>query len=82
MAASHNGHGSSSLLPPLSIAQNWPTPNYDDPVTRSKTALVISILLGTVMLAVVAARLWARVFIQRNVGLDDWIIIVALVSHV
>ncbi|EDU42461.1 integral membrane protein [Pyrenophora tritici-repentis Pt-1C-BFP] len=38
-------------------------------------------MLGTIVLVVVTARIWARVFIQRNVGADDWIIIVALVKH-
>ncbi|KAE8826533.1 hypothetical protein PTNB73_06941 [Pyrenophora teres f. teres] len=78
MATSPNGHGSSALLPPLSVIQAWPAPNYEDPVTRSKAAMIVSIILGTVMLAVVAARLWARIFIQRRVGADDWLIIAAL----
>ncbi|KAL7776458.1 hypothetical protein CFE70_006874 [Pyrenophora teres f. teres 0-1] len=80
MATSPNGHGSSALLPPLSVIQAWPAPNYEDPVTRSKAAMIVSIILGTVMLAVVAARLWARIFIQRRVGADDWLIIAALDS--
>lgn len=79
---SRNAHGTSSLVAPVSVMQSWPTPNYDDPVTRSQAALIVSIILGTVMLVVVAARLWARVFIQRSFGADDWIIVAALVSHI
>jgi hypothetical protein len=31
------------------------------------------------MLATVGARMWARVIIQRNAGLDDWIILAGMV---
>ncbi|KAH8638847.1 hypothetical protein IG631_06617 [Alternaria alternata] len=78
MAYSPNGSGSSGLLPPISVLGKWPVPNYDDPVTRSKAVLITSCALGSVMLVTVGARMWARAIIQRNAGLDDWIITAAM----
>jgi hypothetical protein len=74
-----NGSGSSGVLPPLEVVATWPKPNYDDPVTRPKAVLATACVLGTIMVAIVGARLWARFFIQRNGGLDDWVILVAMV---
>jgi hypothetical protein len=79
MAYSPNGSGSSGLLPPISVLAKWPVPNYDDPVTRSKVVLITSCALGSVMLVTVGARMWARAIIQKNAGLDDWIITAAMV---
>jgi hypothetical protein len=79
MSYSPNGKGSSGLLPPVSVLTNWPLPNYDDPVTRSKAVLITSCALGSVMLATVGARLWARAVIQRNSGIDDWLMLAAMV---
>jgi hypothetical protein len=79
MAYSPNGSGSSGLLPPVSVLASWPNPNYDDPVTRSKAVLITGCALGSIMVATVGARLWARAVIQRNAGLDDWIMLAAMV---
>jgi len=79
MAYSPNGKGSSGLLPPVSVFAAWPLPNYEDPVTRSKAVLITSCTLGSIMLAVVGARIWARAVIQRNSGVDDWIMLAAMV---
>jgi hypothetical protein len=79
MDTNPNASGSSGLLPPLSVIIQWPTPNYEDPVTRSKAVLITSCVLGAIMIAVMGARMWARVVIQRNVGLDDWIMVAAMV---
>jgi hypothetical protein len=79
MDTNPNASGSSGILPPLSVIIQWPTPNYEDPVTRSKAVLITSVILGTIMVAVVGARMWARAVIQRNAGLDDWIMVAAMV---
>jgi hypothetical protein len=82
MDTNPNASGSSGLLPPLSVIIQWPTPNYEDPVTRSKAVLITSVVLGTIMVAVVGARMWARAVIQRNAGLDDWIMVAAMIPTI
>ncbi|KAI4637614.1 uncharacterized protein J4E88_002084 [Alternaria novae-zelandiae] len=82
MAYSPNGKGSSGLLPPVSVFAAWPLPNYEDPVTRSKAVLITSCTLGSIMLAVVGARIWARAVIQRNSGVDDWIMLAAMIPTI
>jgi hypothetical protein len=79
MATNPNARGTSALLPPLSVILDWPSSNYNDPVTRSKAVLVTSCVLGAVMIGVVGARMWARFIIQRNAGMDDWIMVAAMV---
>ncbi|KAF1831226.1 hypothetical protein BDW02DRAFT_591285 [Decorospora gaudefroyi] len=73
---------SSELIPPLDVILQWPTPNYDDPVTRSQAVLIVSCVLGAFMFLVVGARLWARAIIQRNAGLDDWIMLAAMIPTI
>ncbi|KAH6877950.1 hypothetical protein BKA58DRAFT_85959 [Alternaria rosae] len=82
MAYSPNGKGSSGLLPPVSVFAAWPRPNYEDPVTRSKAVLITSCTLGSIMLATVGARLWARAVIQKNSGIDDWIMLAAMIPTI
>lgn len=74
-----NGSGSSGVLPPLEALAKWPQSNYDDPITRPKVVPALAGVLGTIMVVIVAARTWARFVVQRNGGLDDWIILLAMV---
>ncbi|EUC48156.1 hypothetical protein COCMIDRAFT_88217 [Bipolaris oryzae ATCC 44560] len=85
MPATHlnpNGSGSSGVLPPLEVLAKWPTPNYDDPITRPKVVPALAGVFGTIMIIIVAARTWARFFIRKNGGLDDWIILLAMIPTI
>ncbi|KAJ5025968.1 hypothetical protein J3E73DRAFT_412380 [Bipolaris maydis] len=77
-----NGSGSSGVLPPLEVLAKWPQPNYDDPITRPKVVPALAGVLGTIMIVIVAARIWARFVVQRNGGLDDWIILLAMIPTI
>ena|SRR6266498_529200 len=68
-----------ALHPPQSVIDSWPAPNYVDPVTRGNALVVISILLTVLSALIVAARVWARFVLIRKPGLDDGLIVVALV---
>ena len=57
----------------------WPKPNYIDPPTKPKYVLVFSCLLGPISLVLLLARLWIRVRIQKNAGVDDWLILASWV---
>lgn len=67
------------LYPPLSIHQTWPAPNYNDPVTQGTALIDITIALYAVTLVTVLARLWARVVTTYDVGLDDVLVVFAMV---
>lgn len=66
-----------SLASPEVIA-SWPKPNYIDPETRGPALLITCTTLSAIGLIVVAARIYARVFITKAPGLDDAIIVLAL----
>lgn len=65
------------------LLATWPKPNYVDPVTRGSLIYIVNgIFFGLASLAIVI-RLYARIFVRRWVGLDDYLIIIAWVrfSH-
>jgi len=68
-------------MPPLAVIATWPTPNYIDPVTRGPEVVVVSVILGGLAVAVVAARIYARVHILKSFGIDDGLILLATVSN-
>ena len=65
--------------PPLSISQSWPTPNYNDPITQGTALIDLTIILYAIAFIIVLARLWARVVVTYDVGLDDVLVVVAMV---
>jgi hypothetical protein len=70
---------SGGLYPPLSISQSWPAPNYNDPITRGTALIDVTIILYAIVFITVLARLWARVAVTYDVGLDDILVVVAMV---
>lgn len=69
------------IHPPWSVIATWPEGNYEHPVTRGLSLVVVTITLYAVAVVAVVARLWARLMMQRNAGLDDLLIVFSLVSQ-
>lgn len=67
------------IHPPLEVILSWPRPNYIDPIKRPKTVLVVACVFGPLTIALLLARLWVRIRIQRNAGVDDWLMVAAIV---
>ncbi|PVH99824.1 hypothetical protein DM02DRAFT_710258 [Periconia macrospinosa] len=65
---------------PLEFIASWPVPNYVNPVTRPMATSLIAGIFGPITLCLVFARLWVRLLMQRNGGLDDWLMIASVVS--
>jgi len=65
--------------PPAEVIATWPAPNYVNPVRHNAALTVICCVFGSLSFLTVGARLWARFQIQHNPGLDDWLMIGALV---
>jgi hypothetical protein len=67
------------IHPPLEVILSWPKPNVVDPVRRDWMLPILTIVIFFVTLAVVTARLWARLVIHHNAGIDDALIVLAMV---
>ena len=65
---------------PLDVILSWPTPNYENPETHDKGALVGTIILAVVGCSTVGLRLWARFMIARKLAIEDYFILLALVG--
>ena len=69
------------IHPPIEVLLSWPAPNYVDPVTRPKVATIFACIFGPLTIFLLLARLWIRFRVQRNTGLDDWLMLIASVSN-
>lgn len=65
--------------PPMELVLTWKA-NYTNPPTRGTTEIVVqeALLLSLCVIAV-ALRVYTRKFLAKNFGLDDVLIILALV---
>lgn len=66
--------------PPAEILEEWAriVALHVDPVPHARNLALISIvLLAFIANAVVAGRFWIRGWIQRNLQLSDWLILVS-----
>lgn len=61
--------------------ESWPKPNYVNPQSRKPLVLGVEITLTTVAALVVLARFYARTYIKRLLGWDDWLMLGAMVSY-
>ncbi|QSZ35475.1 hypothetical protein DSL72_008345 [Monilinia vaccinii-corymbosi] len=66
-------------LPPIETLAAWPMPNYVDPETRGKGVVIVNAILFPVALGVLLIRFYTRLHISKSFGLDDWLIIAAMV---
>lgn len=67
-------------LPPPSVLKTWPTPNYTDPVERGPGVLITNIVMLAIAFVVTLLRLYTRLRITSSPGIDDILIIIAMVS--
>jgi hypothetical protein len=69
-------------LPPAKVLEDWPTPNYIDPVTRGDALLIVNSIFISLVIVTVGLRLYTRLVIKRWFGLDDIFILLAMVSTI
>ncbi|CAI6293356.1 unnamed protein product [Periconia digitata] len=65
--------------PPLDVVASWPAPNYINPEGRGPVTSRLAYALSPITFFLVFGRLWVRFYVQRNSGVDDWLMIAALV---
>lgn len=68
-------------LPPADVLATWPTPNYIDPTTRGDSVLVVTIVFSAIAFVITCLRLYTRIKITCSPGIDDILIVVALVCY-
>jgi hypothetical protein len=69
------------IHPPAAVFLAWPKPNYINPELRDWSLGAAIVILLSLTVTIVCARLWARIIIQRNAGIDDTIIVIAMVCN-
>jgi hypothetical protein len=72
---------SGGVHPPISVILSWPTPNYVNPDTEGPGLIIVCIIFSTITTVLVALRLWARLFLIRQPGLDDLFVVIGYVRH-
>ncbi|KAF7864141.1 uncharacterized protein EAF02_010109 [Botrytis sinoallii] len=65
-------------LPSPEILASWPVPNYDDPITRGCGVLIVTAILLPLVLSLIFIRLYTRLVMSKSFGLDDWLILAAM----
>ncbi|KAH9868670.1 hypothetical protein J1614_007742 [Plenodomus biglobosus] len=65
-------------LPPYEILLSWPTPNYENPITRGHALIVVNAIFLGLVIVTVGLRLYTRLVVKRWFGLDDIFILLAL----
>ncbi|ORY16421.1 hypothetical protein BCR34DRAFT_106096 [Clohesyomyces aquaticus] len=67
------------LFPPPSVLVGWPAPNYQNPEDRGWAGSIVMILVLAITCATFLARIWARMSVSKNPGLDDLLMSIAMV---
>lgn len=65
---------------PLEVLASWPTPNYVDPITRPPALYVVPIVGMALSTTVVLLRFYSRAVIMKHFGIDDILMIFAVVG--
>ncbi|KAH7132925.1 hypothetical protein EDB81DRAFT_905165 [Dactylonectria macrodidyma] len=63
---------------PAEVRATWPDPDYDSPVRRGSTLIVVETCLVSLALLTLLARMYVRLVVVKACGPDDWIMVVAM----
>ncbi|KAH6668942.1 hypothetical protein B0J14DRAFT_432337, partial [Halenospora varia] len=66
-------------LPPLEVIASWPKANYINPEERGYGNIIINVVLFPLTCMAIAIRVYTRLRISKSFGIDDWLILAALV---
>lgn len=59
------------LHPPPDVILNWPPPNRINPEERGWEGPIALIIILVITVIVFIARIWARLMVSKNAGMDD-----------
>ncbi|KAJ4287476.1 hypothetical protein N0V88_007663 [Collariella sp. IMI 366227] len=63
--------------PPPDVVASWPRPNYINPETQGPDLIIAGLITLIVALITLVLRLYVRIRIIRQTGLDDWVMVAA-----
>lgn len=66
------------LHPPTDVLLSWPKPNYVNPEDRGWSSSIVLLVFLGITFFVYIARMWARLGIGKNAGLDDTLMTIAM----
>jgi hypothetical protein len=66
---------------PLEVLASWPAPNYVDPVTRPSALYLVPIIGLALSTTFALLRFYSRAVIIKHFGVDDVLMILAVVGH-
>jgi hypothetical protein len=67
------------LHPPADVIIAWPRPNYINPETRGRGGSILLLIAIVLTIFVFSARMWARLVIGKNAGLDDLLMLISMI---
>lgn len=67
------------LHPPSEVMLAWPKPNHIDPEDRGWSSSIVLLVSVGITFLVYIARMWARLGLGKNHGLDDTIMSIAMI---
>lgn len=50
---------------PFDVILSFPAPNYENPASRGHGLIVLNVIFTTLLIAAVAGRLYARIYLKR-----------------
>lgn len=65
----------------LAASKTWPTPNFTDPITKGDGIAITSLVFAAAAAVTVIVRLYTRIWITSIFGVDDVLIIIAVVRY-
>lgn len=68
-------------LPSPEVIASWPKPNYVNPERHGNAVIIVAAVCFTLAFLVLLIRIYTRIHISRSFGLDDWLIVIAMVLH-
>jgi len=68
-----------TVFPPPSAIAGWPRPNLVNPERHGLGLLILCFTLGPLSVLLPFGRLWTRFIIQRNAGIDDYLLAIGLI---
>jgi len=67
---------------PASVMQEWKgLRNLEHPPKHVQAIIPLTVILSVLVVAIVGARAWVRVKVQRSVDASDWIIFICTVRE-
>ena len=63
----------------MTVYAHWPAPNYETPTTRGNALLTINIIFIVLVTLSIGTRLYSRMLVKHQSGIDDVMIVLAYI---